>query len=145
MGRGKNETTISKCYSQLLFVSIRKCHLFKFQQKRTINEEYDFFDVGRGGGEGTPEGERASIHKCIIKKHMKVLCFKLHQNRTINDEFDIWKVEGVLLGSCKSWHNMRTCFKTSRIENIEDCFCQNDICTLFVRGSVTFYTKSGWL
>ena len=40
--------------------------------------------------------------------------------------------------------------KLAQLENvipsiIRGCFCQKNHCTLFVRGGVTFYTKSGGL
>jgi len=65
---------------------------FIFQKNRTINEEFDFFEGGRGGIKRTP------IYKIviliIIGEYMKIWCFKFHQNRAINKEFDFWRLEG---------------------------------------------------
>ena len=56
---------------------------FKFQQNRTMNEEFDFF---RGWGP-----HLKILILIIISKHMKMLGFKFHQSRAINKEFDFWK------------------------------------------------------
>ena len=60
---------------------------FIFQQNRTINDKFDFFEGGRGGGI-----KRTPIYTIliliIIVKYMKIWRFKFHQNRAINKEFD---------------------------------------------------------
>ena len=55
------------------------------------------------------------------------------QNRTINKEFDFWGLQ-----------------KLAQLKNmfpdiIEGCFCQKNLCILFVRCGVTFYTESDGL
>ena len=63
---------------------------FKFNQNRTINTKFDFFE---GERRGPWEGKIASIHKFQYQlKHMKIMCLKFNQNRTINEEFDLWGV-----------------------------------------------------
>ena len=81
---------------------------FIFQQNRTINDEFDFFEGGREGGM-----KRTPIYKIliliIIGKYMKIWCFKFHQNRAINKEFDFWRLEGGgwgLKGRVKGYLNL---------------------------------------
>ena len=58
---------------------------FKFQQNRTISEEF-YFLRGKGGGE---KGHHLLIlFSIIIGKHVKIFRFKFQQNRTINEEFN---------------------------------------------------------
>ena len=58
---------------------------FKFQQIRTINEQFDFLRGGEGGAKGPPLKKKILF---INDKHIKMLFFKFQQNYTINEEFD---------------------------------------------------------
>ena len=53
----------------------------KFEQNRTLNEQFDFFE-GKGGG---------GLNLIFIGKHMKLLCFKFQQNHTISEDFDFFE------------------------------------------------------
>ena len=63
---------------------------FKFQQNRTINEHFDFFE-GRGRGGADLNLNYYWYAYEIVGFHMKMFCFKFQQNRTINEEFDFWR------------------------------------------------------
>ena len=70
-----------------------------------------------------------------------MLCFKLHQNRTIDEEFDFYRVEVVVLG-------VRELQKLVQPKNIFPNIIEGwdlYLYTLFVRGGITFHTKSGGL
>ena len=59
-----------------------KMFCFKFQQNRTINEEFDIFE-----GEGQWDHHLSILISNVIGRHMKMFCFKFQQNRTVNEEF----------------------------------------------------------
>ena len=57
---------------------------FKFQQNRTINKKFYFFELGGGGKEGGQGDSHLQIWiSVIIGKQMK-----FHKNPTINEECD---------------------------------------------------------
>ena len=64
---------------------------FKFEQNRTINGIFDFFEERGSLKEGEPHLK--IVIKIIIGIHIKCLFFffKLQQNRTINEEFDFFE------------------------------------------------------
>ena len=65
-----------------------------------------------------------------------MLSFHFHQNQTINEEFDFWGGKGVVLGGL-GVANIGTTW--------EHVSAKINRCTLFVRGGVTFCTKSSGL
>ena len=65
---------------------------FKFEQYRTISEEFDFL---RGEGGGARGLHLKILFSIIIGEHRKMFFFfKFHQNRAINEEFDSWGFKG---------------------------------------------------
>ena len=54
---------------------------FKFQQNRTINEEFDFFE--RGGVRGTPIYYIGILYTFIITTHIILACRIKCKNRII--------------------------------------------------------------
>ena len=56
---------------------------FKFQQNRTINEEFYFMK----GGRGQRDPHLWILISIIFRKYMKMFCFKFQKNQTINEKF----------------------------------------------------------
>ena len=54
-----------------------KMFRFKFDQNRTKNEEFDFFE-GQGGGEEEVDLHFKILLSIIIGKHMRMFLFKFH-------------------------------------------------------------------
>ena len=55
---------------------------FKFQQNRTINKEFDFFE---GGNMWQGDPNFLIVISITTGKYMKMLCFKYQQNENINE------------------------------------------------------------
>ena len=62
---------------------------FKFQQNRTLNEKFDFFEGKREAGTLI-----FKFQSQLLLINMKMFCFKFQQNRTINEEFDFLRGRG---------------------------------------------------
>ena len=67
---------------------------FKFHQNRTVNKEFDFFEMG--GGRVIEEPIFIKCNLIIIDKHLQ-MCFNFNQNRPINEDFVFWGVKGAIL------------------------------------------------
>ena len=59
-----------------------KMFRFKFDQNRTKNEEFDFFE-GQGGGEEEVDLHFKILLSIIIGKYMKMFLFMFNRNWTI--------------------------------------------------------------
>ena len=72
---------------------------FKFQQNRTINEQFDFLMGGRGK-QGVPRGQRLPaflIPLVLLVTVWKCWFLKFNLNRKLYEEFDFWRGK-ILLG-----------------------------------------------
>ena len=81
---GEAKVLHSKILISIIIGNHMKMLRFKFHQNRTINEEFDFFEAGKG--------THLQISILInIGKHMEILHHKFQQNRTINEELDFYE------------------------------------------------------